>query len=217
MTIPVPAAWADLPFFTDGSWQALQARLNADPRPWLPGEARVFAALALPPEKVRVVILGQDPYPNARHAMGLAFSVPEGTKPLPRSMNNIFKELQADIDVSREVGDLRDWVDQGVLLLNPVLSVPEGESHGHKSLGWQALTRQILARTAQRPTVYILWGNPAQSFAEPLIKGAHLVLRSAHPSPLSARRGFFGSRPFSQVNDWLRARQEPEINWGGQP
>lgn len=212
--IEIPRPWADLPFFT-ADWPKLGAALQASPTPWLPGPERLFAALTLPPEKVRVVILGQDPYPNASHAVGLAFSVPPNLRPLPRSLNNIFKELHDDLHVSNLSGDLSAWQDQGVLLLNPVLSVPEGESHGHKGLGWQVLARQILARTALRPTAYVLWGKPAQSFAEPLLQGdqPHLVLRAPHPSPLSARRGFFGSRPFSQVNDWLVGRGEAPIDW----
>lgn len=212
--IDIPQAWADLPFFQN-EWPKLEAALNSSATPWLPGRARVFAALQLPPQDVRVVILGQDPYPNASHAMGLAFSTPPDLRPIPRSLNNIFKELRDDLQVSNESGDLTPWARQGVLLLNPVLSVPEGESHGHKGLGWQVLTRQILARTAERPTAYVLWGKPAQAFAEPLLQGgqSHLVLRAPHPSPLSARRGFFGSRPFSQVNDWLRSRGLAPIDW----
>lgn len=211
--IPLPEHWADLAFFKD-SWPALEARLAAEEQPWLPGPARLFAALSLPPEKVRVVILGQDPYPNASHAMGLAFSVPPGTHPLPRSLANIYRELHDDLGIARLSGDLTPWVDQGVLLLNPVLSVPEGASFGHKSWGWQALARQILARVAARPTAFVLWGKPAQAFAEPLIQGGgHLIVASAHPSPLSASRGFFGSKPFSRVNDWLTARGAPPIDW----
>ena len=210
---PPPAGWSDLPFFrTD--WRLVQDLLQAETRPWLPGPDRLFAALALPPERVRVVILGQDPYPNATHAMGLAFSVPPGLRPLPRSLNNIFKELAEDLDVNRTEGDLTGWRDQGVLLLNPVLSVPEGESNGHRSIGWQALARQIITRLDQQPRAWILWGNPARDLARPLIGGdGHLVLTSAHPSPLSARRGFFGSRPFSRVNDWLAGRGETPIDW----
>ncbi|MGN0933692.1 uracil-DNA glycosylase [Falsigemmobacter intermedius] len=211
--VPLPAPWADLPFFQN-QWPALEARLSAEQTPWLPGPSRVFAALALPPERVRVVILGQDPYPNAHHAMGLAFSVPPGTHPLPRSLANIFRELHDDLGVARLSGDLTPWVDQGVLLLNPVLSLPEGESFGHKSWGWQELARQVLARVAEKPTAFVLWGKPAQAFAAPLVVGGdHLIVTSAHPSPLSASRGFFGSRPFSQVNDWLTARGSPPIDW----
>lgn len=210
----VPKAWDHLPFWGH-DWPALWDRLQADPRPWLPGPERLFAALdILAPEQVRVVILGQDPYPNASHAMGLAFSVPPQLRPLPRSLGNIHKELLADLGQSRSHGDLSAWCDQGVLLLNPVLSVPEGESHGHKALGWQVLTRQILAEVAQRPTAFVLWGRPAQAFAQPLLaQDHHLILTSAHPSPLSASRGFFGSKPFSRINFWLQSRGEDPIDW----
>lgn len=208
-----PPAWADLAFFGD-DWADVQARLAADPRPWLPEPQRVFAALAIPPEQVRVVILGQDPYPNPAHAMGLAFSVPAGTSPLPRSLRNIFKELHEDLGILRASGDLSGWARQGVLLLNPVLTVPVGASDGHKRIGWQALTHQILDRVLQRPTALVLWGRQAQEFAAPFQDGSrHLVLASAHPSPLSARRGFFGSRPFSAVNRWLAGQGASEIDW----
>ena len=208
----LPDGWSDLPFYrTD--WPDVQARLRADPRPWLPGPDRVFAALDLvAPASVRVVILGQDPYPNPAHAMGLAFSVPPGTRPLPRSLTNIFKELQDDLGVVRGSGDLTGWARQGVLLLNPVLSVPSGDSHGHKGLGWQVLTREVLDRVARRPTAFVLWGQPAAAFAGTL-SDRHLVIRSPHPSPLSAHRGFFGSRPFSRINHWLEARGDAPIDW----
>lgn len=213
MTLTPPAPWADLPFFqTD--WPALRDRLEREETPWLPGPERLFAALALPPDAVKVVILGQDPYPNAQHAMGLAFSVPPGTHPLPRSLSNIFRELHDDLGIARLSGDLRGWAAQGVLLLNPVLTLPEGVSFGHKAWGWQKLATQVLARVAERPTAFVLWGKPAQSFAAPLTRDpAHLILSSAHPSPLSASRGFFGSRPFSRINDWLTAQGRSAIDW----
>ncbi|MFN3938863.1 MAG: uracil-DNA glycosylase, partial [Gemmobacter sp.] len=139
-----PAAWADLPFFSR-DWPTVSARLRAEPRMWLPGPDRLFRALDLcPPDRVRVVILGQDPYPNPAHAMGLAFSVPPGTRTLPRSLANILKELSTDLQVVRKDGDLSGWARQGVLLLNPVLSVPQGESHGHRGIGWQPLAREVL-------------------------------------------------------------------------
>ena len=142
-------------------------------------------------------------------------NVAAGTTPLPRSLANIFREMRNDIGDAPTHGDLTHWARQGVLLLNPVLSVPEGRSHGHKALGWQALARQVLARVAQKPTAFLLGGQPAQKLADPLIGPEHLAIRSAHPSPLSARRGFFGSRPFSRVNDWLATRHETPIDWRG--
>ncbi|MDR5651883.1 uracil-DNA glycosylase [Ruixingdingia sedimenti] len=207
-----PAPWADLPFFAD-DWPTIRATLARTPG-WLPGPDALFRALDLtPPEAVRAVILGQDPYPNRAHAMGLAFSVPPGTRPLPRSLANIFRELEDDTGIARSNGDLTGWAKQGVLLLNPVLSVPEGESHGHRTLGWQRLAAQILARCAARPTAFLLWGKPAQTLALPLLGPEHLILTSAHPSPLSARRGFFGSGPFSRTNHWLAARGGKPVDW----
>ncbi|MCX7644799.1 MAG: uracil-DNA glycosylase [Rhodobacteraceae bacterium] len=214
MTPPEPPpAWADLPFFAS-RWPALWERLAAEPRPWQPGPGAIFRALALtPPEAVRVVILGQDPYPTPGVATGLAFSVPADA-PLPRSLANVFRELREDTGLMRASGDLSDWARQGVLLLNAALTVPVGEADGHRRLGWQPLTDQVLARVAGRPTAFLLWGRPAQRLAAPHLGGAgHLVLPAAHPSPLSAARGFFGTRPFSAVNRWLAARGEAPIRW----
>ncbi|MDA7424562.1 uracil-DNA glycosylase [Thalassococcus lentus] len=208
-----PVHWQHLPFFQT-RWPALEQRLAAETRQILPPDSMRFAALeACSPSDVRVVILGQDPYPTPGHAHGLAFSVAPDVHPLPRSLGNIFKELQSDLGAAPESGDLRFWAAQGVLLLNTALSVPAGDAGGHAKLGWSDLTRDVLASLNERPRAFVLWGNHAQGF-EPAISGAdHLILRSAHPSPLSARRGFFGSRPFSRVNDWLKARGDTPINW----
>ncbi|MFW2541645.1 uracil-DNA glycosylase [Primorskyibacter sp. 2E107] len=208
-----PAAWADLPFFA-ARWPALRDAIKADPRQILPPERQRFAALdACPPDRTRVVILGQDPYPTPGHAHGLAFSVEPDVRPLPRSLTNIFKELQDDQGAIPPNGDLRFWASQGVLLLNTCLTVPAGEANAHAKLGWTHLTTDVLARLSDRPRAFILWGKPAQGFDKHITRSDHLILRSAHPSPLSARRGFFGSRPFSQVNDWLKARGDTPINW----
>lgn len=208
-----PKAWAHLPFFADG-WGPLKARLAADPRTVLPPEGQRFAALDLtPPDRVRVVILGQDPYPTAGHAHGLAFSVEPSVRPLPRSLSNIYKELQTDVNLARQTGDLRNWARQGVLLLNSALTVPEGDAGGHATLGWGRLVDEVLAEVAKRPTAFLLWGAAAQARAAGVGGDGHLILKSAHPSPLSARRGFFGSRPFSRVNDWLTTRGEAPIDW----
>ncbi len=210
---PIPAAWADLPFFTE-DWPRIRAALDAETRPVLPPAPQRFAALDLtPPEAVRVVILGQDPYPTPGHAHGLAFSVGAHVHPLPRSLANIFRELESDLGSGRENGDLRGWARQGVLLLNTALSVPAGCPDGHAHLGWERLARQVLARVSGRPAAFLLWGRKAQALANHLCPGDHLILKAAHPSPLSARRGFFGSRPFSAVNRWLAARGEAEIDW----
>ncbi|WP_085791338.1 uracil-DNA glycosylase [Roseivivax jejudonensis] len=208
-----PPAWAHLPFFTR-DLPAIEAALDAEQRTILPPRAEVFAALnALPPEDVRVLILGQDPYPTPGHAHGFAFSVAPGLRPLPRSLGNIFKEMAADLGTAPTDGDLRGWAREGVLLLNTALTVPAGAAGGHANLGWTALARDVVQELSQAPRAFVLWGAQAQRY-RPFITGSdHLILESAHPSPLSARRGFFGSRPFSRVNDWLKARGEREINW----
>ncbi|ARC37531.1 uracil-DNA glycosylase [Paracoccus yeei] len=208
---PVPAPWADLPFFRD-DWPAIAARLRD--RDWLPGPGRVFAALALtPPAAARVVILGQDPYPTPGHANGLAFSVTPETA-LPRSLKNIFAEMRNDIGAAPPNGDLSGWARQGVLLLNTALSVLPGQAGTHATWGWDRLARQAVARAqAERPLAFVLWGAHAQKAVAGLPRDCDLVIATAHPSPLSARRGFFGSRPFSRVNDWLCARGEAPVDW----
>lgn len=207
-----PAPWAHLPFFSR-DWPAIRDRL-AGTDDWLPGPARLFAALeATPPEQVRVVILGQDPYPTPGHANGLAFSVaPEMT--LPRSLRNIFTELRDDLGTAPATGDLSHWARQGVLLLNTSLSVEPGAAGAHARWGWDRLARQAVAEAQKHgPLAFILWGSHAQKALAGLPRPQDLVIATAHPSPLSARRGFFGSRPFSRVNDWLAAQGRPPIDW----
>ncbi|RJL01949.1 uracil-DNA glycosylase, partial [Paracoccus siganidrum] len=181
---------------------------------WLPGPARLFAALkATPPEQVRAVILGQDPYPTPGHANGLAFSVaPEVA--LPRSLRNIFTELRDDLGAAPATGDLSHWAQQGVLLLNTSLSVDPGAAGAHARWGWDRLARQAVTEAQKHgPLAFILWGGHAQKALAGLPRPQDLVIATAHPSPLSARRGFFGSRPFSRVNDWLAAQGRPPIDW----
>ncbi|MFP7672794.1 uracil-DNA glycosylase [Marivita sp. S0852] len=209
----LPEAWAHLRFF-DETYPSIARALDKEQRVILPPRDQVFAALhACAPQDVRVVILGQDPYPTPGHAHGFAFSVARDVRPLPRSLNNIFKELHDDIGDRPEHGDLRFWAAQGVLLLNDVLTVPSGVARGHRGLGWQALVPQVLDALADRPHAFVLWGNDARKHAPDLAGRGHLVLESVHPSPLSARRGFFGSRPFSKVNAWLTDQGQPAINW----
>lgn len=175
-----------------------------------PPREQLFTALRLtPPERTRCVILGQDPYHEPNQAMGLAFSVPDGT-PLPPSLRNIYKELESDLGVVRTGGDLTDWAQQGVLLLNAALSVEQGRANSHASFGWQKLTDAVILAAASLPQkpVFVLWGGYAGKKAA-LLPPDTPVLLSAHPSPLSAYRGFFGSRPFSRVNALL---SEP-IRW----
>ena len=206
-----------------------------------PPRADWFAAFRLtPPERVRAVILGQDPYHEPDQAMGLAFSVRAGVK-LPPSLRNIYKELESDLGVPAPAsGDLTPWAEQGVLLLNTVLTVAAGRANSHKNLGWQSFANAVLAALSRlpQPVAFVLWGAPAQrafgnsagtSIACPqaaaslrgsadeqcssLQPGPRLVLTAPHPSPLSAYRGFFGSKPFSQINDFLQAHGEAPIRW----
>ena len=205
--------WASLPFFTE-DWPGIAQKLAAEPREVLPPASQVFAALEhLQPNAVDVVILGQDPYPTPGHAHGYAFSAEPDVRTLPRSLSNIFKELQDDIGASPKDPDLRFWADQGVLLLNTVLTVPAGDANGHAKLGWQRLTTQVLTRLSDRPRAYLLWGAHAQKAAAQVDPVQNLKIETPHPSPLSARRGFFGSRPFSRVNDWLQRQGKPGIHW----
>jgi uracil-DNA glycosylase len=132
---------------------------------------------------------------------------------MPRSLTNIYKEMQEDLGAHPDTGDLRFWANQGVLLLNTCLTVPTKSAGAHAKLGWADLTKQVLQRLSDRPRVFLLWGGHAQGFAKYITGPDHLILQSAHPSPLSARRGFFGSRPFSRINDWLTQQGQQPINW----
>lgn len=181
-----------------------------------PAERELFALDTTPPEAVRVVILGQDPYHEPGQAMGLAFSVRRGC-PLPPSLRNIYNELEGDLGIPpASHGDLTPWAKQGVLLLNTVLTVDRGNANSHADYGWQTFTDAVIASTNQlpQPMVYLLWGAQAQKKAS-LLKGAgpRLILKAPHPSPLSAYRGFFGCKHFSQANAFLKAHGEKEIFW----
>jgi len=179
-----------------------------------PPRELIFASLQVAPQDVRVVILGQDPYPNSAHAMGLCFSVPEGTKPLPPSLRNILTELSSDIGESSVTqGNLEPWREQGVLLLNRVLTVESGQTDSHKTLGWQPVTEAILAAVVgvNPDVIAVLWGSQAQEVSG--MFNPECVIKSVHPSPLSAYRGFLGSRPFSTVNRLLVEHRRTEVNW----
>lgn len=183
-------------------------------RPYLPAPRNVLRVFRQPLADVRVVIIGQDPYPTPGHAVGLSFSVHPRVRPLPRSLTNIYRELQSDLGIAVPAhGDLSAWGEQGVLLLNRVLTVQEGMAGSHRGRGWEAVTdaavRALAAR--RRPLVAMLWGRHAQEL-KPLLDST-AVIESAHPSPLSAARGFFGSRPFSRANALLRAQGADEIDW----
>ncbi|MBP9182385.1 MAG: uracil-DNA glycosylase [Fuscovulum sp.] len=204
-----PEDWAGLPFFA-ALWPGLRDRLAT--APFQPADP--FRALRLTPRAaVRVVILGQDPYPTPGRATGLAFSFPPGQPPRD-SLRNILAELAADTGQTRADGDLTGWAQQGVLLLNTVLTVPPGQANGHKGWGWETLAAQVLSATAaDGPRAFVLWGAPAQRLAARLPRPGHLFVESPHPSPLSAYRGFFGSRPFSAVNAWLATQGQPPVDW----
>ena len=181
-----------------------------------PEEKNVFNALELTPfESVKVVILGQDPYHGFGQAHGLSFSVQKGI-PLPPSLKNIYKELQEDIggELPTE-GDLSHWAKQGVLLLNTVLTVEEGNANSHKGMGWEKLTNRLIdsLNELKHPVIFILWGKPAQDKEKLITNPNHVILKSPHPSPLSAYRGFFGSKPFSRVNDILIQHGQTPIRW----
>ena len=181
-----------------------------------PDMYHIYEALELTPyEKVKVVILGQDPYHGVNQAHGLSFSVQPGVK-IPPSLNNIYKELQSDLGISPvKHGNLVSWAKQGVLLLNTVLTVREGQAYSHCGKGWEILTDKIIEKLNERekPIVFILWGKPAQEKMKMIDKSRHISLTSAHPSPLSAHRGFLGSKPFSKTNDALMALGETPIDW----
>jgi uracil-DNA glycosylase len=216
-------SWRELAPFTRGEVARVCTAVDAEAASGeaiAPAANRVFAALAATPlDRVRVVILGQDPYPTPGHANGLAFSctLPLGQK-VPRSLGNIYKELAEDTGVAAPVsGDLMPWATQGVLLLNTALTVRAGatKAGSHLALGWQSFTDAVIKAVSQQgaPTVFLLWGNPAQIKRGLIDETRHLVIASAHPSPLSARRGFFGSRPFSRANAWLEAQGRGAIAW----
>ena len=182
-----------------------------------PEERTFFALTATPPERVRAVILGQDPYHEPGQAMGLAFSVPQGER-LPPSLRNIFMELHTDLGLPQPSGgDLTPWAERGVLLLNTVLTVGRGAANSHAAWGWQRFTDAVLAALAAlpQPVAFVLWGGHAQKKAALAADSPYprLVLQAPHPSPLSAYRGFFGSRPFSKINAFLESAGSRAIDW----
>ena len=195
--------------------QAFVQKRRAEVRVF-PEEKNVFNALELTPfESVKVVILGQDPYHGFGQAHGLSFSVQKGV-PLPPSLKNIYKELQEDIGGEFPTeGDLSHWAKQGVLLLNTVLTVEEGNANSHKGMGWERLTNRLIESLNElnHPVIFILWGKPAQDKEKLITNPSHVILKSPHPSPLSAYRGFFGSKPFSRVNDILIQQGQTPIRW----
>ena len=178
---------------------------------FIPSSDSIFRCLELEPSEVKVVILGQDPYPNPSHAMGLAFSVNSSIKPLPASLNNIFKELDSDLGIKRNNGDLSDWSSQGVLLLNRSLTVIPNLSDSHSDIGWHKFTEEVIRVVAARGAIGVLWGKQAQDLGK--LFNQLDQFSSPHPSPLSAYRGFFGSKPFSKVNNRLLEKGLTPIKW----
>ena len=222
MTPTLPPAWQALlkDELQKPYWCSLEQRLGAayESGAVYPPAQQLFAAFErTPPTCVRAVILGQDPYHEPGQANGLAFSVSRGVK-LPPSLQNIYKELEADLGVpAAKSGDLTSWAQQGVFLLNTVLSVRAHAANSHKDFGWQSFTDAVIAALAERPqpVAFVLWGAQAQKKAALVEKSPYprLVLQSPHPSPLSAYRGFFGSRPFSQINAFLVSYGFSPVDW----
>ncbi|WP_369052572.1 uracil-DNA glycosylase [Kineococcus terrestris] len=194
--------------------RALSQRLAAEEGPWLPAPQHVLRAFRQPFEDVRVLLVGQDPYPTPGHPIGLSFAVEPHVRPLPRSLVNVYRELREDTGVQPPAhGDLSAWTASGVLLLNRVLTVRSGASGSHRRIGWEAVTDAAVRALAARggPLVALLWGRDAQT-VRPLL-GSVPVVEGVHPSPLSASRGFFGSRPFSAVDRLLREQGGDGIDW----
>lgn len=182
-----------------------------------PEQHLIFKALkSCPLNSIKVVVLGQDPYPTKGHANGLSFSVNDNVSPLPKSLKNIFKELASDLSLlERTKGNLEDWANQGVLLLNNVLTVSEGDAGSHFKKGWEEFTSEVISIINEKldGVVFILWGAKAQKKGANVSLEKHLVIKSPHPSPLSSYRGFFGSKPFSRTNNYLIQKSKTPIVW----
>lgn len=208
------------PEFSKTYMQQLKAFLLAEKdqgKQILPNSNNWFNGLnSTPLDKVKVVILGQDPYPTPGHAHGLCFSVQPSVKPLPKSLLNINKELEEDLGINNQhTGYLQPWAEQGVLMINAVLTVEAGQANAHQNKGWEKFTDTIIATVNEHMTntVFILWGAYAQKKGKMINRQKHLVIESPHPSPLSAYRGFFGSKPFSKTNQYLQQHHKTPINW----
>jgi uracil-DNA glycosylase len=182
-----------------------------------PEESEVYRAFDLCPfDDIKVVILGQDPYPTRGHANGLCFSVEPSVRPFPKSLNNIFKEIKDDLGKPiPSNGNLERWAKQGVLLLNTILTVEEGRPDSHKNIGWEKFTDAVIRKinSEKEGIVIMLWGSKAIAKEDMIDKSKHFILKSVHPSPLSAHRGFFGCKHFSKSNEFLRMLEKPEIDW----
>lgn len=220
-SVPLDSSWHDslLAEFDKDYIKSLKTFLRTEKdkgKLIFPHSSLWFNALnSTPLDRVKVVILGQDPYPTPGHAHGLCFSVLPEVRPIPRSLINVFKELNDDLGINNTNGNLQSWADQGVLLLNSVLTVESGQANSHQGKGWERFTDKVIAvvNAQERPVVFVLWGAYAQKKGAMIDASRHLVIRSPHPSPLSAHRGFLGSRPFSQINQFLQQQGQVEINW----
>lgn len=221
MTVRIEASWKEQLHeeFEQPYWHSLTAFVKAEyaAGPCCPPGKHIFRAFDLTPfDAVKVVMLGQDPYHTPGAAMGLCFSVPAGNRPQP-SLQNIFQELANDLGVERSRTDLSDWGEQGVFLLNSVLTVRAREAGSHAHKGWETFTDSAIRHLSEQrdQLVFILWGSYAISKKALIDARRHLVITSPHPSPLSAHKGFFGSKPFSRTNDYLTAHGKQPIAWAG--
>jgi len=219
MTVRIEPSWkAHLQDqFEQPYWQSLTAFVKEEyaAGPCCPAGKNIFRAFDLTPfDDVKVVILGQDPYHTPGAAMGFCFSVPDGNRPQP-SLQNIFQELRDDTGVERRQTDLTDWAEQGVFLLNSVLTVRARQAGSHANKGWETFTDSAIARLSDQRDglVFILWGSYAIAKRALIDTNKHLVITSPHPSPFSAHKGFFGSKPFSRTNDYLAAHGKAPIRW----
>lgn len=200
------------PYF-DQLWQKVKKKYAAEKT--FPPKSQIFRALELTPfDDVKVVIIGQDPYHNDFQANGLCFSVSENVA-APPSLKNIFTELKEDLGIERTKKELDDWAQQGVLLLNATLTVKAHEPNSHKELGWEQFTNFIIEEIADKKenVVFVLWGAFAQKKEEFIDSSRHFIVKSAHPSPFSVYRGFYGSKPFSKINDYLKSKNKQPISW----
>ena len=206
----LPQEWRDFLGLKSNFFNGLEEKINF--KNVNPSFNNIFRAFDLHPEAVKVVLIGQDPYPNRNDAMGLAFSVERKSGPLPKSLQNIKKELSSDLGIEiSNSGDLTPWQREGVLLLNSILTTEPGKSAVHTGLGWEVFTTRVISKLNERKVIFLLWGNHAQNFAKLVSEDRKVI--GVHPSPLSAYRGFFGSKPFSAVNEKLKDLDLEPINW----